>query len=562
MRNASPEKLRELHYINAINFGANGNSINFIEIVNSADQGHVYLIDFSEKHNIPNSDATKNKLRNAIGVDFSSDFVLIGGHKGSPIFTPLNSGDDQIFLSALNRDKESNQNRQRRASLSNRQPHLPHIAFYIDVNRRITDAECKYMRSVYTTERGKRSFCENAGISLIYRVDLMRSLARGSSGSSTPDAKLVRVSLDSESSGAGIHLNSRLIHEMIDSRSSSTGRNQALGPIAKDYRFSVTALNQTPSILRTFPSTNINFNYERQDVSGFNIGIAGGGNVDYAGPKAQLEGRFDYFQARSLIYNTKDYEVIKSSNGPHNVSFTWKLKEFENNGTPLTAGGSESSYENKVHAISYSSFVPNFDIMFKAPPDSRGKTTFSIDSSVNMWISYLKEYRQNFGVGAMVGLPMRLDHQEYKRFNKEIKFTVDWDHPVFLGGRPVNLQSGGDNNKCIEYSKPSTAIMSECSPEKIEQGFIFDSLNRYVSTANPEMCLDGEPPVSFKPCNFHQSQRWEWGGNSDMLRNEYMGAPLAYDQNAGITLSHGSGGYLNSRTITRFVDLFSNYSWQ
>lgn len=76
------------------------------------------------------------------------------------------------------------------------------MAFYISVNRAISDEECTFNNSwLWKNEKGSRPFCKDANISLIYRVNLERSLQYGIVGSATPDAKIVRISLDDDSTG-------------------------------------------------------------------------------------------------------------------------------------------------------------------------------------------------------------------------------------------------------------------------------------------------------------------------------------------------------------------------
>ncbi|WP_438878283.1 leukocidin family pore-forming toxin, partial [Bacillus cereus group sp. Bce027] len=72
-----------------------------------------------------------------------------------------------------------------------------------------SDEECTFKNS-HLWDKGTRVFCDNPNISLIYRVNYERSLQFGTTGSATPDAKIVRISLDDDTTGAGIHLNDKL----------------------------------------------------------------------------------------------------------------------------------------------------------------------------------------------------------------------------------------------------------------------------------------------------------------------------------------------------------------
>ncbi|WP_339425424.1 RICIN domain-containing protein, partial [Klebsiella pneumoniae] len=108
-------------------------------------------------------------------------------------------------------------------------------------------------------------------------------------------------------------------------------------------------------------------------------------------------------------------------------------------------------------------------------------------------------------------------HQSYhgfedtprRRITKSASFTVDWDHPVFTGGRPVNLQLASFNNRCIQVDAQGRLAANTCDSQQSAQSFIYDQLGRYVSASNTKLCLDGEALDALQPCNQNLTQRWE-----------------------------------------------------
>ena len=87
---------------------------------------------------------------------------------------------------------------------------VPNIAFYMHIQYQIPSSKSTIYNSTLWHEKGERNFCGNGHISLIFQVNLQRSLSYGTSGGSTPDAKIIRICADENTGGAGIHLNDSL----------------------------------------------------------------------------------------------------------------------------------------------------------------------------------------------------------------------------------------------------------------------------------------------------------------------------------------------------------------
>lgn len=206
-------------------------------------QGERIFIDFSGITDKAERQQARKAMEQLAGISFDADWVLVSAYKGELLFTPLGGADDPAFYQVMERiDTLAGQGKRHKRSLTQTataEAGLPHVAFYLNVNRKISDGECTFPRS-RTWDRGDRLFCDSPNISLVYRVNLERSLQFGNTGSATPDAKIVRISLDDESAGAGIQLNEDLTwseniadYLLLD----GWARDYATDAIAQDYRF-------------------------------------------------------------------------------------------------------------------------------------------------------------------------------------------------------------------------------------------------------------------------------------------------------------------------------------
>ncbi|MGY3570224.1 leukocidin family pore-forming toxin [Vibrio paucivorans] len=530
------------------------------------DQQVRYFIDFSTINEEVQKKQAKLLFRNKIGLAFTSDFLIISKHKGRLLFTPLDDENDpnvsllEASSTMLTRQKQGIS--KLASGIASETHSLPHVAFYLNVNRPITNDECTFKKS-HLWNRGESVFCDNPNISLIYRVNLERSLQYGTTGSATPDAKIVRISLDDDTTGAGVHLNERL--EFRQSKSSSLKlrgyfKDWSTDAIAQDYQFSFNASNSKAHILKTFPRENLNAQYEVREVSGFEIGVASGVEVGKDGPKAKLEANASYNQSRWLTFNTQDYRVERYSPNAQNVQFKWNRDQFATAKSLLdrsTDAPWVKKYPvdiNRINPIGYASFVPKMDVIYKAAPNAVGTTDFTIDSSVNIRPIYNGAYRRGLRQSYR-----GFENTPRRRVGKKVSFTVDWEHPVFTGGRPVNLQLGSFNNRCVDMDDNGVLMARVCEETKNSQSFIFDQLGRYVSASDVGKCLDGASLKRLQDCDSSLSQRWEWIEGTDKLSNVFSDEYLGHNKVTGeLGLYSSDTDQVSFRTITSYTNVFSN----
>ncbi|PTT55199.1 leukocidin family pore-forming toxin [Aeromonas sp. HMWF014] len=532
-------------------------------------KGERVFIDFSALTDKDERQQAKKAMERLTGISFDADWVLVSAYKGALLFTPLGGVDDPAFSQVM----EQVESLAKRGKRSLIQPaaadaSLPHVAFYLNVNRPISNAECTFPRS-YRWGQGDWHFCDSPNISLVYRVNLMRSLKSDTTGAATPDAKLVRISLDEESAGAGIHLNNRLDYVATNNPSWRTPENMDFGTdaIAQDYSFTIAASNTKASVLKSEP-TNLNTEYKQSVTSGVTVGVSGGGDLSKAGPKAMLNGSGTFTQSRTLTYDTQDYRVNYSGSAQQ-VNFSWVREQYASADSLLVTKQSlptDLKYyvdHSRIKPISYKGFVPNLDVIYMAKADETGTTVFNIDSSVNIRPIYTGAKMHTFMLAPTHATYHGLEETDKRRRVTVSKhFTVDWNHPVFTGGRPVNLQLGGFNNRCLSVNTQQNVSAVTCDDKSADQSFIYDRDGRYVSARDTGYCLDASNLGKMQICSSDLRQRWEWKPNSDALSNKSTYQLLGHNTQTGelgLYDENGQLGGVSLRTLTSYTKVFENY---
>ena len=581
------ESINIIHMTDLLNVSAD-NEVVFNKMRHHViDGGEKYLIDADDRQSLRNTVEMRTAVQNLLGIVFDQDRLLVSRYKGQILYTPYNSQDDIELpelianLDAMDRDVAPSTLREYRArNGAGEQTSLPHLAFYINLFHPMSVQECTFPVSHVWPDAGTANFCERANISLIYRVNWERSLQYGTTGSATPDAKIVRITLDDDVSGAGIHLN-----DSLDFRATKPGytgvnsyyRDWSTDAYAQLYRFSVKASNNKAAILKTTPSTNINPQYEKTEASGFSLGVSAElGTEDSQGAKGLLIPSAVYEQSHSLTFNTEEYSIQKANPSDREVMFTWERSQYASRDSLLSKStsavfDSHVTYPvdtSRISPIAYSNFTPRFDVIYKAKSNETGTTTFSLDASVLMRPLYTGGFLYFYFIGAHIAYEAFETDDLDQMVTAHAGFTVDWNHPVFTGGYPVNLQLGSFNNRCLSYDDDFNLTAQECSLISKHQAFIYDSMGRYLSTLDTSMCLDGDDLSQLKRCDARLSQRWQWLEDSDHLQNTLSCDLLSHDTGSAALLMTPAGyqsSITSQRTMTSFTSIYNTphcHEWQ
>lgn len=248
--------------------------------------------------------------------------------------------------------------------------------------------------------------------------------------------------------------------------------------------------------------------------------------------------------------------------------FTWERSEYASRDSLLSKStsavfDSHVTYPvetSRISPIAYSNFTPRFDVIYKANSNETGTTTFSLDASVLMRPLYTGGFLYFYLIGAHIAYEAFETDNLDRLVTAHAGFTVDWNHPVFTGGYPVNLQLGSFNNLCLSFDDDFNLSAQECSLISKHQAFIYDSMGRYLSTLDTSMCLDGDDLSQLKPCDARLSQRWQWLEDSDHLQNTLSCDLLSHDTNtAGLRMipaGHESVS-ISQRILTSFTSIYN-----
>ncbi|KLN63278.1 leukocidin family pore-forming toxin [Vibrio sp. VPAP30] len=529
-----------------------------------------YLIDFSNIEHESDKHIAQDKLRQSLGLLTLGDMIIISEHKGKLLFSQL-EGPDDSNLERLEYKSKPRRVKKSVSPLAEIDNSIPRVAFYIEAKRTISDAACNPTWNTYQGPVKSTGMCDNAHISLIYQVTLQRSLPYGSQGSATPDAKIVRVAIDDSTTGAGIKLNRDFGKILLHTRGipwpeGGDEHEMVTTALAQNYDFNFNASNDKARILRTVPKNNLNKNYTNREISTFSFGVVAGGEASSDGAKGKLEASANWTESKWLSFETNDYRVDRHSNGSQHVGFEWAREQYPTAESVMvttihgyTAGITLPVDESRIHKMGHASFLPKMEVIYSAAPDATGKTKFDIDSSVDITgFRYMTNVTPFFGVRTYYAKDS--DHQ-VNRVNKNISFVVDWDHPVFTGGRPVNLQLGGFKNRCIAIDNQQRLSSEECDEYDNHQAFIYSRDGQYISAYNTEYCLDSDDLSQARSCSLSLTQKWSWEEETkpDNLKSAHLDRYLTHDKQTGeLSMSSGTqtGSKLSTKMYTRYVNVF------
>jgi len=573
--------LREarVHYVHSLAALRGDRNIPTIKkLRDEALRGHlgVMIVDFTDSRGTENEEKVKKHVQSKMAVSIDCDLLIVTTYKDSFMLTPIADKKNPSIAKFVNsaslklmKDAENAPAVEKVKGSSNDEQDVPNIAFYLNIQYNIPSEACTSYNSTYWHQFGKRNLCSNPHMSLIFQVNLQRSLSFGTGGSATPDAKIVRICSDENSGGAGIHLNDSLSHKQYDAPYVTLDayfREWSSSAIALSYSVDVNCSNDKAAVLKTCPENNINPKYDQTETSGFTLGVTAGGEVTKEGPKAKLDASASYTQTKTLRFQTNDYCLQRNTGSAQNVNFKWIREQYKyassllNRKTDALWVDTLPADLGRVHAMGYQSFVPKFDVVYKASPSATGTSQFTVEPAVQIMPLYHAAYKHYYVIGAHQSYDgSGFDNKEVKTASKKITFDVDWEHAVFTGGRPVNLQSKAYENICVGIDDNGTIKLAAGDMKSAKQSFIYDNVGRYVSADNTKICLDASDLTKLQPVSSTLTQRWNWKEDTDLLFNEYHSDKcLSVDESGTKLVLADPDDSSKTMFLTAFTELFES----
>ncbi len=245
---------------------------------------------------------------------------------------------------------------------------------------------------------------------------------------------------------------------------------------------------------------------------------------------ASASAQFSTTSSRSHKVVNNEYRIDNRTHG-HTAGFSWKHRTRERGDYYIHSIGSHTLFQTWPHLfnlerfspISYSNFVPGFQVTYKIDPDERGKIAFTIRTTV----ATAAVYAQDVYAGTV--------HVRSNKPGRAITHTrmydvarVDLNHPVFAREPTVYLQNLGHNNRVVDVAvartDDGTPVITYPQHGGTNQLWGFDSLGRYISRMTPDICMTVEPDltVAVRRTSPSLSQQWYW--EEDKIYSRHVGS--------------------------------------
>jgi len=514
------------------------------------DAKKMYTFDFSDTaNNKTEADEVDQEFLDAFGFSFDCGILIASHQNGMLTFTPVSNktNPDLKDMGMKKKDVEKiieeHAAEAEKADSRSTPPKdftdysgIPMIKF--QVQHIINIHRCTWT----TAHHGQVNLCptkpgeDGPGVHLVFEVSLFRSVAIDGE---TIDNKYVRINCNSESCGAGFRLGDEI--SVIDKddtvlETSKWGKGVSgmwtTSAIAREYWVSVSA-DGSKAKLKDKKPEQVDTGHEMTIGSSQTVGVNGGveGNTANAGVSAEKT------EEKTLSFHLQDYTmetrhsrqkakwVYGRSNGrkyaQDYIAEGYDTMSFKGG----TGGGWEfdqfTTVNNEllsVNSQSYSGFTPQFDATFITNDggSTRGTTKFSITSGVwatpfVFWETYSTGIA--FSTYAYHGYNEQYGDEELeKTFRQEFtkKFTVNWDHPVFSGYKPVYIHPQGFNDRCITVNSQGGVSFEKVDTESVFQAFLYKRDYHLESVSKRGYCLDSTNLMQLQRCNAVLSQKWQW----------------------------------------------------
>ncbi|WP_186645232.1 leukocidin family pore-forming toxin [Fluviispira vulneris] len=511
------------------------------------ENGKVLIFD---NKNIEESESNKKIMEHSSGISIDNAPVLLRKGANGPEFIVMPSDISESEKNFQIEKFEQKRKRVKRSSPAENQLKKPSVT--ITVLKRNLSCKMNMYKGYEDYPEYMKDYCDKrAFVELNYKIDMYGSIAlqktdeKTGAVTRTEDGKYLVITVSPfEEGGTGWHITDEIKEEVLWGNFLGS-RNEFVGPFASKYNFWVQSDEQNPNVrlVATFPQ-NTNPEMSVNESRGVTVGMKGGikfgvdkdlnpsGSID-------LDISRQVTETRNVSFKTYEYYVENNSyDGAARWTWNSKMNEAKmcNALTTKDFGGlfgdcyftrfvlNDDKVINKeklnLSAISYKSFTPSFQAIYKADKNEVGESTFSIGTSAEVGVILGSVSMGIATVGGYYWYFPSYTAKPIPEVNAQERFTVDWSSPFFEPEQNVRLQNmnGLSTTKCLSVEKRDANLKSEngivnletCQDER-GQIWGYDNEEKvFKSRVDKNSCLTYIDDHNFavRSCAYVNSQKW------------------------------------------------------
>lgn len=394
---------------------------------------------------------------------------------------------------------------------------------------------------LFSNDDETKDYCEaKASLELNYKIDMSGSKATMKEDPKTglmvktDNAKYILITVSpEEEGGTGWHITKEIKQE-FNRWSTFLTKRDFVGPYANKYKFWIknNTNNREVQLVETYPQ-NTNPGSSISRTHGMTIGLSGGLNAGTATshPYAvvNLGASVQVSDIRNVSYVTQEY-TIENESYDNIASWIWDSKINEKTCDYITKKDlnachynelswkkSWSANKNKFSAISYKSFTPTFQAIFKTNKKNVGKSIFEMGTNVETGVILGKKS----SLGLLSYVTIKTDNFTTPDIIQMV--SVDWSSPYFSSEQNIRLQnmSNSQSTKCIFARKDNIVTESTCNENRGQIWGYDNEEKQFKTRIKSEYCLevDNNGYVGVNSCNMSNNQKWILNANGFIQLN-------------------------------------------
>jgi hemolysin len=537
-------------------------------------RGEIFLFDFSGNKSEQGLGIAKAEFRKMVSpISFKENAVVVSRYNGKVMLTPVNTDKADEFLDIFHRVEQESI--------------LSDVALETDVSaqsdfyKQVPMIE-QYINAKFNIRCSMENFtqlgdlCRNGSADLKYLVTMASSKKAGVIN----NAKFLRITFGDSAQGAGITLNESM--KTVHSETVGNDTKHLSSPFIGSANFKVgvrSSSNTGISVFNSFPENiNPSSQVSEEVKNTFSLTLAGD-------PKnISASGTITTERSHRITNESREYKITKrlTNNGSdrpniiNEAQFSWD-REMYNTAKDhmkwygIVNSGNRSDplkYDN-ISIMAYRNFMPRFDATFVNETVGKGGIgEFYVKYNINP-VSILSNGNV---LCSMYGCNTKFSGviiKESGTVSLEQPIEIDWDHPIFTGRWPVNLQLAGVEAKCLSLNENITSQIGvvTCNlTTDYNQGFFMDQQGRYQSVSKSDYCLQrnyaevNKKDVSIGRCSNDATLRQYWQWDGEKLLNKLFNEQLFINptNNELILAATKPNNSFMAVAYSRFLDLFNS----